>query len=177
LDVMTYKALVACSRSLSVALLCGAVLSACGDGTGNASTADASLNSTAARKSEKSTVMVKATDTVPAPIATLKTWNLNATTSGNGSPPASAIRADSITLSWAAPTENTDGSALTDLSGYEIHYGTTATQLTQKISIGTVGISNYVVENLGSGTWYFEVVAVNTIGVESAPSSMVSITI
>jgi len=26
-------------------------------------------------------------------------------------------------LSWTAPTENSDGSPLTDLAGYKIHYG------------------------------------------------------
>ena len=30
----------------------------------------------------------------------------------------------SITLSWTAPTENEDGSALTDLAAYKIYYGT-----------------------------------------------------
>ena len=29
-----------------------------------------------------------------------------------------------VTLSWVAPNQNTDGSALTDLAGYKIFYGT-----------------------------------------------------
>jgi len=40
-----------------------------------------------------------------------------------------------------------------------------------------VGILNYVVPNLTSGTWYFEVVAVNAAGETSGPSSVVSVTI
>ena len=28
------------------------------------------------------------------------------------------------TLNWTAPTTNTDGTALTDLAGYKIYYGT-----------------------------------------------------
>jgi len=82
-----------------------------------------------------------------------------------------------VTLSWAAPTENTDGSALTNLSGYNIYYGTSASNLTQKVTINTVGMLTYVITNLSSGTWYFEVIAVNSTGVDSGPSSVVSTTI
>jgi hypothetical protein len=97
-------------------------------------------------------------------------------TSGTSStmPPASS---DSVTISWTAPSENTDGSALTNLAGYEIYYGTSPSALTQQISINTVGIMDYVVGNLSSGTWYFEVVAVNSAGEQSAPTSLVSTTI
>jgi hypothetical protein len=35
----------------------------------------------------------------------------------------------------------------------------------------------YVVSNLTAGTWYFEVTAVNSAGVDSGPSSTVSATI
>ena len=83
----------------------------------------------------------------------------------------------SITLAWDAPTQNTDGSALTNLQGYQILYGTSAAALTQKISISTTGQQNYVVENLTSGTWYFEVIAINAAGEPSGPSSIVSVTL
>ena len=99
----------------------------------------------------------------------------NGTGSGSGSPPVP--QSDSVTLSWAAPTENTDGSALTNLAGFDIYYGSSAASLTQKISIASVGLLTYVVPNLNSGTWYFEVVAVNAAGVQSGPSSVVSVTI
>jgi len=82
-----------------------------------------------------------------------------------------------VTLSWTAPTENTNGTALTNLAGYTIYYGTSATALTEKISISTVGMLNYVISNLSSGTWYFQIVAVNSSGVQSNPTSTVSATI
>jgi hypothetical protein len=95
--------------------------------------------------------------------------------SGTGaSTPASA---GAVTLSWVAPTENTDGTALTNLAGFDIHYGTDPNALSQEISISTVGMLTYVIDNLSSGTWYFEVIAVNDSGVESGPSSTVSATI
>jgi hypothetical protein len=98
-----------------------------------------------------------------------------APTTGTTSTPTAQI--ESISLSWAAPTENTDGTALTNLSGFDIYYGTSSAALTQKISINGVGLLTYVVENLSSGTWFFEVVAVNSAGVQSGPSGVVSVTI
>jgi hypothetical protein len=80
-------------------------------------------------------------------------------------------------LSWAAPTENTDGSALTNLAGYDIYYGTSANAMTQKVNINTVGMLTYVISNLSAGTWYFEILAVNSQGVESNPSGVVSTTL
>lgn len=102
--------------------------------------------------------------------------------SGNadfGSPAAATVDVrtggpTSVTLSWTAPTTNTDGSALTNLSGFDIYYGRSADDLTQKISLGTVGQLSYVIENLSAGTWYFEVIAINSSGVESGPSTTAS---
>ena len=81
------------------------------------------------------------------------------------------------TLSWEAPTTTTSGSALTDLAGYRIYYGISASDLSQSIQLNTVGVQTYVIDNLGSGTWYFAIKAVTTVGVESALSDIVSKTI
>jgi hypothetical protein len=85
-------------------------------------------------------------------------------------PPPSAT--GSASLSWAAPTQNTDGSALTDLAGYKIYYGTTAGQLSQVISINATGSTSYVVTGLASGTYYFAVAALASDGTESAQSDV-----
>ena len=94
--------------------------------------------------------------------------------SGGTSPTASAT---SVTINWIAPTENTDGTALTNLAGYAIHYGTASHSYTQKISINTPGLATYVVQNLTPGTYYFAVAAVNSAGTESPLSSEVSATV
>jgi len=83
----------------------------------------------------------------------------------------------SVTLSWSAPTENTNDSALTDLAGYVIEYGTSASAMTNTISINTVGTLTYLITGLSSGTWFFTVKAVNASGIESDPSVIVSKTI
>ena len=90
---------------------------------------------------------------------------------------ASSASADSVTLSWSAPTENTNGSALTNLAGYIIYYGTSASAMTQTIDINTVGMLTYVVGDLSAGNWYFQIVAVNAAGVESSPSATVNASI
>jgi hypothetical protein len=81
----------------------------------------------------------------------------------------------SATLSWVAPTQNTDGSALTDLAGYRIVYGTSRNLLTQSITVNSVGITAYVISNLSPGsTYYFAIKAYNTAGGQSNLSTIVS---
>ncbi len=78
------------------------------------------------------------------------------------------------TLSWEAPTTTTSGSALTNLAGYRIYYGTSAADLSQSVQLNNVGVQTYVIDNLGQGTWYFAIRAVTSAGVESALSDIVS---
>ena len=84
---------------------------------------------------------------------------------------------DRATVAWTAPTENTDGSEVSNLSGYRIHYGTSPTELTSTIDINNAGVLSYVVGNLTPGTWYFAVAAVNSDNVESNLSSIGKATI
>jgi hypothetical protein len=85
-----------------------------------------------------------------------------------------AISNGRVTLSWMPPTENTDGSPLTDLSGYKIYYGTSAGALTNSITVATAGISSYIVEDLSPATWYFAITAVTASGEESTFSNVAS---
>lgn len=82
----------------------------------------------------------------------------------------------SATLSWQAPTERTDGSALTNLAGYRIYYGNAPGNYSQSISLGS-GLSTYVIDNLAGGTWYFTMTALDSTGLESARTNPVSKTI
>lgn len=78
----------------------------------------------------------------------------------------------SVTVSWAAPATNVDGTPLTDLSGFKLYYGQSAQALDRVLQIGSPSTTNQAVQNLASGTWYFAVSAVNTAGLESALSSL-----
>jgi hypothetical protein len=83
----------------------------------------------------------------------------------------------SANLSWTAPTENTDGTPLTDLAGYHNYYGTSAGAWTSTITVLDATETAYVVAGLASGTYYFAVVAFNSEGVDSAQSNVGSKTI
>jgi hypothetical protein len=83
----------------------------------------------------------------------------------------------SATLSWTAPTHNSDGTPLTDLSGYTIYYGTSASALTQTIQVASPSATSYVVSGLSPGTYYFSVAADTTVGTQSAQTPAVSDTI
>jgi hypothetical protein len=88
-----------------------------------------------------------------------------------------AVGAGSATLSWTPPTQNSDGTTLTNLAGYKILYGPDADALDQTIEVENSSVNTYVVENLTAGTWYFAVVAVNASGLASSPSNVASKTI
>lgn len=99
--------------------------------------------------------------------ASLNAFNLTVAAVGSGS----------ATVSWVAPTQNTDGSTLTDLAGYAILYGRSASDLSLSVSINNPSLSSYVVENLTSGAWFFAVVAINSNGTSSVPSDVATKTI
>lgn len=90
---------------------------------------------------------------------------------------APAAGTGSATLSWTAPTVNTNGTPITDLAGYYIHYGTVSGSLTSVITVPGASTTEYEISNLPSGTYYFTVSAYNSLGVESAPSNEASKTI
>ncbi|MGD0502424.1 MAG: putative Ig domain-containing protein [Steroidobacteraceae bacterium] len=83
----------------------------------------------------------------------------------------------SASLSWTAPTLNTDGSPVTNLVGYHIYYGTSAGALTSMIDVAAAATTEYEISNLTSGTYYFVVMAYNSWGFESAASNQASKTI
>lgn len=87
------------------------------------------------------------------------------------------VAGGSATLSWVAPTQNVDGSPLTDLAGYEIRYGQSSADLSETVQLDNPSLNVYVIENLTSGTWYFAVTAVNSQGVTSPLSNVASKTI
>ena len=77
----------------------------------------------------------------------------------------------SLTLSWVPPTERTDGTALTNLAGYKIHYGRMSGVYDYEINLNTPGLATYVVEHLVPGDWYFTLTAYDSAGLESELSN------
>ncbi len=85
-----------------------------------------------------------------------------------------AVATGSATLSWMPPTQNTDGSPLTNLAGYRIYWGTQQGSYPNSVALNNAGLTSYVVESLVPGTWFFVATSINTVGVESPFSGVVS---
>lgn len=83
-------------------------------------------------------------------------------------------KAASATLTCTPPTQNVDGTPLTDLAGIRWLYGASTTALTP---VKTTPACATTIDNLTAGTWYFAAKAFNTAGIESAQSNVSSKTI
>lgn len=81
-----------------------------------------------------------------------------------------AVALGSVTLSWVAPTQNEDGTTLTDLDGYTIYWGTQPGSYPNSVTIDNESITTYVVDNLSPGSYEFVATSFNSSGVESAYS-------
>jgi len=82
-----------------------------------------------------------------------------------------------VTLSWVAPTQNSDGSPLMDLAGYKIYYRKNSGSYNQAVRLDNPSVSTYVVDQLSPATYYFAATALNTSGVESSFSAEVTRTV
>ena len=72
---------------------------------------------------------------------------------------------------------NTDRTALTDIAGYRVFYGTSSTNLSRSLTVTDTGVTSNVITGLAPGTYYFAVATLNSTGVESAVSNTVSKTV
>jgi len=106
---------------------------------------------------------------------TIAAWDGKVTTSLDPfSITVNQIASGSATLSWNPPTRNDDGSTLTDLAGYRIYYGRDSGSLGRTVVINNPGLTRYMIENLESARWYFSMTSVNSDGVESNRTAVVS---
>ena len=80
-------------------------------------------------------------------------------------------------VSWTPPSTTANGAALTDLTGYELFYGASPSELTHMVKIPDVRVTRMIVRGLDSGTWYFVVTAYTRSSAMSVPSNVASKTI
>ncbi len=95
--------------------------------------------------------------------------------SGSSNPAGGGATAGTAALSWNAPVTNADGSALLDLRGYKVHYGSSSGSYSRSVDVGKV--ASYSLQNLAPGTYYITVTAYSAAGTESGFSNEVSKTI
>jgi hypothetical protein len=79
-----------------------------------------------------------------------------------------------VNVLWDAPTTNTDGSALTDLAGFKVVYGTSSTSLTSTATVYNTAARSTSIPSLAAGTWYFAVRAFNANQTDSPNSNVTS---
>jgi hypothetical protein len=96
---------------------------------------------------------------------------------GSTPPTPPVVAGTSVTLGWVAPTQNSNGSPITDLAGYKIHYGTASANYTKVVAVSNPSISRYVLDSLEGGTYFFAITAYNSKGMESALSGEISATL
>lgn len=83
---------------------------------------------------------------------------------------ARGANSGAVVLSWTAPTENEDGSPLTDLAGYRLYWARepgVPGVYPNTVTIDNPGVTIYVVEDLAPGTYEFVATAFNASGAES----------
>jgi hypothetical protein len=83
-----------------------------------------------------------------------------------------ASSAGTAELAWQMPTENTNGTPLTDLAGYTIVYGTSPSTMNRWVQLADIGTTSYVVKGLGQGTWYFAILSYTLSGANSPLSNI-----
>jgi hypothetical protein len=90
---------------------------------------------------------------------------------------AATQNASLLTIGWDAPTQNEDGTPLTDLTAYRVYYGSASQHYAGTLQIDDPRTVQYVVNNLPTGTYYFAITALNTAGDESVYSTEVNATV
>jgi Fibronectin type III domain len=81
------------------------------------------------------------------------------------------------TLNWSGVTQPLTGTALGNLAGYIVYYGTSADNLNQQVKLENPGLTSYMVTNLASATWYFAVAAYTRDGVVGEMSGITQKTV
>lgn len=145
-------------------LLASGLLAGCNDTSGTSAS-----NATPSASSGTTRVVA---DSISSGTTSTGSSGTVSTGSTSSSPPAATDK--SVDVTWTAPTANTNGSALTDLAGYTIYYGTSPTALTQSVSVPNAGATDHVVQGLTGGTWYFAVKAYTSAGLQSSYSAIIS---
>ncbi len=111
--------------------------------------------------------------TVVGPISEHTTFSLTCSgPAGNAVAMLSVSVLGVVSLSWQPPTENVDGTPLTDLTGYHIHFGPDSRNYTDEVPVSGAGTTDQDLV-LASGSYYIAMTALDADGNESGYSNEV----
>ncbi|MCU7844541.1 MAG: fibronectin type III domain-containing protein [Candidatus Thiodiazotropha sp. (ex Monitilora ramsayi)] len=103
--------------------------------------------------------------------------NNSSTTSQNSeaSPPVNAK--DTVNLSWIAPSTRADGTYISpnELAGYKVYMGSSASNMEPLVDLNDDTITQYTVNDLPAGSYYFAVSAYDADGLESGYSQVIQV--
>jgi hypothetical protein len=126
-------------------------------------------------------IIVYATDGLStaylAPFAITVTGTATTTPPPSGGSTGGSTSGNSATVKWTIPKTNTNGTAITNLSGYVISYGLSTAKTPTTVKVANPSAVSYQISGLTSGTWYFAVSAYNSTGATSSLSNVASKTI
>ncbi|TDJ31788.1 MAG: hypothetical protein E2O59_00245 [Gammaproteobacteria bacterium] len=110
---------------------------------------------------------------VVGPISANTTYSLTCTGDGGNAMSMLTVSVNGVLqLTWVAPTENVDGSALTDLAGYKIYYGTQSGNYSDSVDVSDPGATQHDL-TVPMETYYLAMTALDADGNESAYSNEV----
>lgn len=92
-------------------------------------------------------------------------------------PVATAVASAPVVVTWVNPTQNTDGSALTNLASINILKGASPTTLTLAANVPATPASYAFPALFAPGNYYVSAQAVNATGGVSADSGLVELTV
>jgi hypothetical protein len=110
---------------------------------------------------------------VVGPLSVRTTFSISCSGAGGSALAMVAISVNgTMSLSWIAPSENVDGSPLTDLSGYRVYYGEVSRNYPDMTEVSDPNTTNTSIA-LPSGDYYVVMTALDEEGNESAYSNEV----
>lgn len=87
---------------------------------------------------------------------------------------SSSCSSNKAVLSWTTPTQNTDGTPLTDATGYRIYYGPNAANPESMLEVSDPAAVTLTIDHLGTGTYYFSISTLSATGGEGPKSNAAS---
>lgn len=96
--------------------------------------------------------------------------------SGVSSDTQSTTTTSGKVLEWTAPTTRSDNTplSLSEIQGYRVYYGTSPSNLTILVDLNDDTITDFTVDSIPSGNYYFAVTAYDMDGVESGYSNIIN---
>lgn len=105
------------------------------------------------------------------PINTTTTYQLNCSGPNGNELGMVTVQVVDKFIRWQAPTENVDGTPLTDLAGYVIYWGTSSRSYTGNQTINSPATTEWEATTVPPGTYYFAMTAFDAENNESGYSN------